>query len=533
MSTGELFEVFREEATEAIARVQRLLMELETSAPGEELGPKIQEIFRHAHTLKGSASAVQRQDIAEVAHQLESCLDQVRRNLLSPGKALTDASFAAIDLLTVALERELNREEIVRVSKTLENLRRTAHPPPAAAPSAAEAAEKPDDKTPLPAAKKKIAAKQSAEEASSAFFQSLASLGREDLQDKGASAAEAADRLAKSARVTKSKRLSRVVAAIHSALLAASQKDGVKGALLEAALMAADFIQSDLGAGASDEEADAVLAVIESAQAAQAKVPVAPPPMPAEGFGPASSHSEQLKAPPHAAAPDPNRHSSPSMQSIAASVRIPVSLLDAILYRLDELVAVRLRIDHQRRQVEEVQETIEQMLTKIRLGTTHATAGVGSVAVEEVKRRVEYVRRDLNTEVHTLGILAHSLQEDVKEVRMVPVGPLLDPFRRTVRELATSLGKEAVLEITGEDVRVDKRLLELMRDPLLHLLRNSVDHGMEKPAEREAAGKPPRGTIRINAESRESQILLEIRDDGRGIDTENVRRTAIERGLVD
>ncbi len=526
--SGELFEVFREEATEAIARLQRLLMELETAQPGEDLAPRVQEIFRHAHTIKGSASAVQRSDLAEVAHHLESCLDQVRRGLLTPGRALTDASFAAIDLLTTGLERELNRDEIQKVGAALEAVRaaKVAPPappagPPAEAAAAAEAAKKEPAKR-----KKAVEGKAAAEEAASGLFAELASLGRGEVQDKGAGAAEAADRLAKAVTALKSKRLVRVMDAVRDALAEAVQQGGVKAALTEAALLAADFVQSDLGPGASDEEADAVIAVLggalqEVSQAAAAAAAEPPAPAPAE-------RKDANGRPAEPARPSDPPRSVATAMAAAASVRVPVALLDAILYRLDELIAVKLRIDHNRRQVEEVQETIEGMLTKVRLG-----AVTGALPVEEVKRKLEYVRRDLNTEVHTLGILAHSLQEDVKEVRMVPVGPLLDPFRRTVRELATSLGKEAALEITGEDVRVDKRLLELMRDPLLHLLRNAVDHGLERPKEREANGKPVRGTIRINAESRESQILLEIRDDGRGIDTESVRQAAVERGLVD
>ncbi len=552
---NELFEVFREEATEAIARLQRLLMELETAQPAENLAPKVQEIFRHAHTIKGSASAVQRADIAEVAHHLESCLDQVRRGTLAPGRALTDASFAAIDLLTVALDRELTREEIGEVGRSLEALRAKGaaqvpapppivriEPPAAAAPPLSgsgpgepAAAGAPGEGEPRPrkdGKRKKAEGKAQAEEAAVALFQQLAMLGRGEVHDKGLQVAAAAEHLAKAVRGQKSKRLTRVVDAVRDALTSASQRQGVKGTLIEAALLAADYIQSDLGPGASDEEAEAVIAVLASASSE----PPAGRGAGAAGEGAPAEKQDGQRAQEASRAADaakgaaaaPGATSSAAASGPVASVRVPVSLLDAILYRLDELIAVKLRIDHQRRQVEEVQESIEGMLTRVRLG-----AGTEAMPVEEVKRKLEYVRRDLNTEVHTLGILAHSLQEDVKEVRMVPVGPLLDPFRRTVRELASSLGKEATLEITGEDVRVDKRLLELMRDPLLHLLRNAVDHGLERPAAREAAGKPIRGNIRINAESRESQILLEIRDDGRGIDTDNVRHSAVERGLVD
>ncbi len=109
----------------------------------------------------------------------------------------------------------------------------------------------------------------------------------------------------------------------------------------------------------------------------------------------------------------------------------------------------------------------------------------------------------------------------------------LDHLRRSVRDLCATLGKDAVLEISGEQVRVDRRLPELLRDPLLHLLRNAIDHGIESPRERKAAGKPARGKIQIHISSRDGHVFLRLKDDGRGIDRARVKAVALERGLID
>ena len=114
---------------------------------------------------------------------------------------------------------------------------------------------------------------------------------------------------------------------------------------------------------------------------------------------------------------------------------------------------------------------------------------------------------------------------------MLPVATLFDLFPRMVRDLAHSQNKSIVLEVQGQDAEVDRQALELMKDPLTHLLRNAVDHGIESPEERLAAGKPRHGTIRLCAEQRGNNLVLTVSDDGRGINVDAVRRAAIERGL--
>ncbi|WP_167508045.1 chemotaxis protein CheA, partial [Corallococcus aberystwythensis] len=128
--------------------------------------------------------------------------------------------------------------------------------------------------------------------------------------------------------------------------------------------------------------------------------------------------------------------------------------------------------------------------------------------------------------------LFEALQEEVMKVRMVPVGPLFRQHLRTVRDLARSQQKLAQLELEGEDATLDTAVLDALRDPLLHLLRNALDHGIETPDQRRAAGKDPRGRLRLKAYHDAGSVVVELSDDGRGIQRERVRERARQRGLV-
>ena len=128
--------------------------------------------------------------------------------------------------------------------------------------------------------------------------------------------------------------------------------------------------------------------------------------------------------------------------------------------------------------------------------------------------------------------LLAQLRDAVLKMRMVPVGHVFGRFPRMVRDLLKAEGKEAQLVIEGEDVELDRTALEALGDPLVHLLRNAVDHGLERPAEREAAGKSPSGTLRLSARRERGMVIIEVSDDGRGMDPERIAAAAVERGLV-
>jgi two-component system chemotaxis sensor kinase CheA len=135
--------------------------------------------------------------------------------------------------------------------------------------------------------------------------------------------------------------------------------------------------------------------------------------------------------------------------------------------------------------------------------------------------------------VHQLDRIATGLQKGVMDARMAPIGPLFQSFQRAVRDMTRGSGKEVRLDIGGELTELDKRMIDALGEPLIHLVRNSVDHGIETQAERIAIGKPGDGVLRLDARHEGNSIVIEVRDDGRGLDPGKILQKAVERGLVD
>ena len=131
-----------------------------------------------------------------------------------------------------------------------------------------------------------------------------------------------------------------------------------------------------------------------------------------------------------------------------------------------------------------------------------------------------------------LNLLTSELQEEVMRTRMQPISNVFDKFPRVVRDVATTRGKQVLIEMVGKETELDRSLLEAIKDPLTHIVRNSVDHGIEMPEQRVARGKRPEGHLKLRACHEGGQVLVEISDDGAGIDTARVKSKAIERGLA-
>ncbi len=139
---------------------------------------------------------------------------------------------------------------------------------------------------------------------------------------------------------------------------------------------------------------------------------------------------------------------------------------------------------------------------------------------------------ELNQVVSSISIVTTDLQIAVMKTRMLPIGKVFNKFPRLVRDLSRELGKKVKLIIEGEDTELDKSIIEEIGDPLVHMIRNSVDHGIEPPEERKAKGKPEEGTVWLRAYNEGNMIVIEIKDDGRGMDPEVLKRKAVEKGVI-
>jgi len=177
----------------------------------------------------------------------------------------------------------------------------------------------------------------------------------------------------------------------------------------------------------------------------------------------------------------------------SSTVRVDSERLDALMHAMGELVVYR----------------------------THVEALVGGAQVPGLVAAMQDLTRT-----------SQALQAMVMQVRMIPVEAVFLRFPRLVRDLSTKLGKQVELVLSGQDTELDRTVIDALGDPIVHLVRNSLDHGMESAEERVAAGKPATGTVEISARHAGSSIVISVRDDGRGIDPEKVARKAHERGLI-
>jgi two-component system, chemotaxis family, sensor kinase CheA len=163
--------------------------------------------------------------------------------------------------------------------------------------------------------------------------------------------------------------------------------------------------------------------------------------------------------------------------------------------------------------------------------TTNRLKRIKSLLMRSSDRETQI--RQLEKAVSQLDMMVDDLRSAVMKARMQPVGRVFQKYSRLARDLSRSLGKDVDLVLVGEDTEVDKTILDELNDPMVHLVRNAIDHGVEPPAERVAAGKPSRATVTLSAQQVGDQLMIQIRDDGRGMKGDVIRQKALEKGLVE
>ncbi|MDF1553441.1 MAG: response regulator [Deferrisomatales bacterium] len=214
----------------------------------------------------------------------------------------------------------------------------------------------------------------------------------------------------------------------------------------------------------------------------------------------------------------------------ADRVRVGVEKLDALQNLVDDLTLQKYRILDRLGGLRRMVRHLDSLTWD---GEDRAFTARERASVRTLMQKLSSGEfAELFEEAHRLDQLVGEVQGHVFELRMVPLAEVLDEYQRTVRDLAGELGKEVNLTIDGKFTEIDKRLLEVVQGPLLHLVRNAVDHGVESPEERVAAGKPRRAEIVLRAFHKGSAVVIDVEDDGRGLDREEIRRAAVAKGVV-
>jgi two-component system chemotaxis sensor kinase CheA len=235
------------------------------------------------------------------------------------------------------------------------------------------------------------------------------------------------------------------------------------------------------------------------------------------------------------------------------TVRVATSKLDALMAQVGELLAARIGAEHRMAEVRSLFDSlfeIEESWRKTRPARTLELALEGDETalgearalvsflegsddkLKEVRAGLGELRRKFETDSRRMAQVTTDLQDDVRRTRMLPVSTVFDTFPRMVRDTTRELGKEVELVIEGGETEVDKQVLEQLRSPLTHMVRNCVDHGMESPDDREKAGKKREGRVVLRAGQRAADLIVEVIDDGAGIDVEKVKAKAVEKGLI-
>jgi two-component system, chemotaxis family, sensor kinase CheA len=240
----------------------------------------------------------------------------------------------------------------------------------------------------------------------------------------------------------------------------------------------------------------------------------------------------------------------PQVAADQGSVRVSLTKLDALLTESGELSVTRLRVGERLQELRALQTELERWQrewqksrpVRARMRRTghrgrEADALLRSAdhadrQIQALVQRTRELVTSLSQNTAQLGTVSDAIGQQVMAIRLLPAGTMLAPFERLVRDMSRQIGKEARLELVGTETELDRRILDELRDPLMHMVRNSLDHGLEPAADRVAAGKPAQGCIKMSAGQRGDRVQISIEDDGRGLDVEAIRATAIRRNVM-
>ena len=479
---NQYMDMFLDESHEHLQSLNEGLLRLEENM--EEISV-VNDIFRNAHTLKGMSATMGFAKIAELTHEMEDVLDLVRKEQLKLNEDIMDTLFKCLDSLEQMVDSVGNgeAEDVVDVSDLVAKLSSISKgtPPPAAAPAAGGAAAAPA--------------------AGDASGGAGSDLGIDDIDLDVMKKAKDAGMNVFHVKVT----------LMESCVLKAARSVMVMHALDEIG----DVIKSvppaeDLEQEKFERSFDIVVATASDAEAVPNAVDTVseiedigveeldPDALakPAEPAPAAAAPAAAAAAPKKAAAPakkEGAKAAAPKKQHQSQSVRVDIEKLDTLMNLMGELVINKVRLEQ--------------------IGQTHRMS-------------------DLMETLEQMDRVTGDLQNIVMKVRMVPVSAVFNRFPRMVRDVSKELGKEINLTIEGEETELDRTVIDEIGDPIMHLLRNSLDHGVESPDAREAKGKPRVGEVGLIARHEGNNVVIMITDDGAGIDASKIRRKAVEKGMI-
>ena len=478
---NQYMDMFLDESHEHLQSLNEGLLRLEENM--EEIDA-VNDIFRNAHTLKGMSATMGFAKIAELTHEMEDVLDLVRKSQLKLNEDIMDTLFKCLDSLEQMVDSVGNgeAEDVVDVSDLVAKLSSISKGTPAPAADGAAAA--------APAA---------ASSGGDAAAGTNLDLDDIDLD------------VMKKAKEAGMNLFHIKVTLMETCVLKAARSVMVMHALDEVG----DVLKSippaeDLEQEKFERSFDVLIATSGDAEAMQnavdtvseiedVAVTAVDPDKIGKEAAPAPAAAPAAAAPAAKAAPAPKKEAGKSAaapakkQHQSQSVRVDIEKLDTLMNLMGELVINKVRLEQ--------------------IGQTHRLS-------------------DLMETLEQMDRVTGDLQNIVMKVRMVPVSAVFNRFPRMVRDVSKELGKDINLTIEGEETELDRTVIDEIGDPIMHLLRNSLDHGVESPDKREAKGKPRTGEVGLIARHEGNNVVIMITDDGAGIDANKIRRKAVEKGMI-
>jgi two-component system chemotaxis sensor kinase CheA len=470
--------LFSEEADEQIELLDTSLIQLERE-PEQEL---LQQIFRAAHTVKGSSATIGHKKMASLTHAMETVLDAVRQGRRQPTSDVVDALLAGLDALRILANEVVTRVDSGVETAVLEaglHAVLEAHAPESEGAGLDSAASGPY----VLSQASVDAALQGIAQGSSCYLIEVHIDPECQLPSiRGFQVLQGVDALGAILQTWPEREL------IES---------GASGFRVAAALLsrqAADQLQA-----AVNDVSDIVKVIVRSVAADQLIAPLA-----CSADGRLRTESATPGRPRLALVETLNEPAHGPRKASARSVRIDVERLDGLMNLVGELVIDRTRL----------QDIGDQL-----------------AAIPRDARMTGIIEDFEETTAH-LARITGELQEQIMRSRMLSVRSALTRLPRLVRDVAVSCGKMVELFTSGDEAELDRSVIEGISDPLVHLLRNAVDHGIETPEVRRALGKPEAGAVTVTVWNQGTHIYFSVKDDGKGIDTRRLRQKAVERGLL-
>ncbi|MEW6290631.1 MAG: chemotaxis protein CheA [Thermodesulfobacteriota bacterium] len=501
MMDNQYADTFKEEAYELLTELENSLLELEDRPDDPEL---ISRVFRAMHTIKGSGAMFGFDDIAAFTHQVETAFDQVRTGKLTVSRKMINLTLAARDQIKAMLDGA-GKEGAVDAALTAQliaGFKELLNEEQAAAPPAETAMPQPSPSGPPPV-EDPVTFRIRFRPARNIFANGTNPVALlNELRQLGDCRI-----VAQMCDVPLLVELDPESCYIFwdVILTTTSGLDAIKDVFI--------FVEDDCeisidtidGGGNVDDEAykklgeilvergDMAVEDIEAVLANQKRLGEM---LVEKGMAaPSQIHSALLEQQQVKEVRQERRQKEERAraQEAGASIRVPAEKLDVLVNLVGELV------------------TIQARMTQTAVGREDAE--LINIA-EEVER------------------LTAEMRDNVLNIRMLPIGTTFNKFKRLVRDLSGELGKEIEMATDGAETELDKTVIERLNDPMVHLIRNCIDHGIEKPEVREAAGKPRQGTVRLAAVHSGDRVLLTIEDDGAGLDREAILAKAVEKGMV-